>query len=87
LNCVDLIVPQAPRLWKNVAVKQKDIDVKFELGFVEAGGGKLVQITPSTAARRATYEIGTRRVTVTGGEEGPHPVTVTVRLGATTVVN
>jgi hypothetical protein len=86
-HVVDLIVPQAPRLLKNVVVKQKDMDVKFELGFVEAGGGKLVQITPSTAARRATYEIGTRRVTITGGEEGPHQTTVTVRLGATTVVN
>jgi len=41
----------------------------------------------SMPARRATYEIGTRRVTVTGGEEGPHQTTVTVRLGATTVVN
>jgi hypothetical protein len=86
-HTVDLVVAQAPRIYRNVTVKNKDVDVKFELGFVEAGGGKMVQITPSTAARRAVYEVGTRRVTVTSPEEGPHTVTVTVRLGATTVVN
>jgi len=86
-HVVELVVPQAPRIARQVTVKQKDIDVKFEVGYVEAGGGKLVQISQGVATKRATFEIGTRRVTVTGGEEGPHQVTVTVRPGTTTVVN
>ena len=84
---VDLVVAQAPRIAKSITVKQKDLDVKFEVGFVEAAGGRMVQISQGAAARRAAFETGTRRVTVTGGEEGPHQVTVTVRAGATSVVN
>jgi hypothetical protein len=84
---IDLIVAQAPRIMRTVAVKQKDVEVKFELGYVEASGGKLVQISQGAAARRATFETGTRRVMITGGEEGPHPATVIVRPGTTTIVN
>jgi hypothetical protein len=84
---VDLIVAQAPRIARTVAVKQKDLDVKFEVGYVEASGGKLVQISQGAAARRATFETGTRRVMITGGEDGPHPATVVVRPGTTTIVN
>jgi hypothetical protein len=86
-HLIELVAPQAPRITRTVTVKQKDVDVKFELGFVEANGGKLVQISPGVAARRATFEIGTRRVMVTGGEDGPHATTVTVRAGATSFVN
>jgi hypothetical protein len=84
---VDLVVAQAPRIAKSVTVKQKDLDVKFEVGYVEAAGGRMVQISQGAAARRATFETGTRRVMVTGGEDGPHQVTVTVRPGATSIVN
>jgi PEGA domain len=86
-HLVEIVVPQAPRIARNVLVKQKDLEVKFELGFVEASGNKLVQIGPGVAARRATFEIGTHRVTVTGGEDGPHQVNVTVRPGTTSAVN
>jgi len=86
-HLVDLVVAQAPRIARNVTVKQKDVEVKFELGYVEASGGKLVQIGQGAAARRATFETGTRRVMITGGEEGPHPATVVVRPGTTTIVN
>jgi hypothetical protein len=86
-HVVDLIVPQAPRIYRTVTVKQKDLEIKFEVGYVEAGGGKLVQIGQGAASRRATFEIGTRRVTVTGGDEAPHQATVVVRPGTTTVVN
>jgi hypothetical protein len=85
-HLVELITAQAPRITRNVTAK-KDADVKFDLGFVEAGAGKLVQFMPGSSAKRATFEIGTRRVTVTGGEDGPHQVTVVVRPGATSVVN
>jgi hypothetical protein len=86
-HVVELVVPQAPRITRTVVIKQKDLEVKFEVGYVEASGGKLVQIGQGAAARRATFEIGTRRITVTGGEEGPHQATVVVRPGTTTVVN
>ena len=86
-HLVDLVVAQAPRIARTVAVKQKDLEVKFELGYVEASGGKLVQIGQGAAARRATFETGTRRVMITGGEDGPHPATVVVRPGTTTIVN
>ncbi|TMQ02590.1 MAG: PEGA domain-containing protein [Deltaproteobacteria bacterium] len=88
-HVVEAIVAQAPRISRTVVAKPKDVEikVKFELGFVEASGNKLVQIAPGTSARRAAFEIGTRRVTVTGGEEGTHQATVVVRLGTTTYVN
>ena len=86
-HTIELIAAQAPRITRTITVKQKDQDVKFELGFVEAGAGKLVQIAPGSSAKRATFEIGLRRVTVIGGEDGTHQVTVVVRPGATSVVN
>lgn len=86
-HLVELVVPQAPRITRTVTVKQKDFDVTFSLGHVEGNNGKLVTITPGVAARRATFEVGTRRVQVTGNDDGPHFVTVTVRAGQTTVVN
>lgn len=86
-HVVEVIALQAPRITRTVNVKQRDLDIKFELGFVEAGAGKLVQISQGNSAKRATFEVGTRRVTVTGGEDGPHQVTVTVRSGATSLVN
>ena len=86
-HTVELVVAQAPRIQRTVTVKQKDLDVKFEVGYVEASGGKLVQISQGAAARRAAFETGSRRITVTGGDEGPHQITVVVKPGATTVVN
>jgi hypothetical protein len=86
-HLVDVVTAPAQRISRTINVKQKDMDVRFELGFVEAGAGKLVQIAQGTAVKRVTYEVGTRRVTVTGGEEGNHQVTVTVRPGTTSIVN
>jgi hypothetical protein len=86
-HLVELIAPGAPRISRTVTAKQKDVDVKFELGYVEAGPGKVVQIGPGQSIRRATFEIGARRVTITGGEDGPHQASVVVRAGATSVVN
>jgi len=86
-HTVELIVPQAPRIARTITAKQKDLEVKFELGFVEAGPGKLVQLGAGATARRAAFEIGPRRVTVTGGEDGAHQVGVVVRSGMTSVVN
>src|SRR4029453_17718888 len=62
-HVVELITTQAPRISRTYTVKQKDLDVKFELGYVEAGAGKMVQIAPGSSAKRATFEVGARRVT------------------------
>jgi hypothetical protein len=86
-HLVDVVTTPGQRISKTVNVKQKDMEVRFELGFVEAGAGKLVQVAQGSAAKRVTYEVGTRRVTVTGGEDGNHQVTVTVRPGTTSIVN
>lgn len=86
-HVVELIAPQAPRITRTVTAKQKDLDVKFELGYVEAGGNKLVQLGPGIATRRATFEVGARRVTVTGGDDGPHQISVVVKPGTVSSVN
>jgi hypothetical protein len=85
-HVVDVIVAQAPRINRTVVTK-KDVDVRFELGYVEASGNKVVQIGNGSAARRVTFETGPRRVTVSGGDEGPHQVNVVVRPAATAYVN
>jgi hypothetical protein len=86
-HLVELLAPQAPRITRTITAKQKDLEVKFELGYVEAGPGKMVQLGPGSATHRATFEIGPRRVTITGGEDGTHQAAVVVRTGMTSVVN
>jgi hypothetical protein len=86
-HMVELIVPQAPRITRTITARQKDLDVKFELGYVEASAGKRVQLAPGATTRRATFEVGPRRVTVTGGEDGTHQTNVVVRPGTTSLVN
>jgi len=85
-HLVELIASPAPRISRTVTVKQKDLDVKFDLGYVDAGNGKQLQLG-GALVRRAIFEVGTRRVTVTGGEEGPHQVSVNVRPGVSVTAN
>jgi hypothetical protein len=86
-HAVELIAAQASKIARTVTTKQKDLDVKFDLGFVETGAGKAVQVAPGVAARRAVFEAGPHRLTITGGDDGPHQVTVVVHAGATTTIN
>jgi len=86
-HLVELLVPgPAARISRTVTAKQKDVEVRFELGFIDAGAGKQLQVG-GAAVRRAAFEAGARRVTVSGGEDGPHQVTVVVKPGATTSAN
>src|SRR5581483_11670468 len=85
-HVVELFAPQAGKIARTVAVKQKDVDVKFDLGYVETSAGKLVQVAPGVAARRAVFEAGPHRLTITGGDDGPHQVTAVIHAGATTTV-
>jgi hypothetical protein len=86
-HLIELVAPDAPHITRTVTARQKDLDVKFELGYVEAAGTKVVQLAPGVTAKRATFEIGPHRVTVTGGEDGPHQASVVVKPGATALVN
>ncbi|HET7504312.1 MAG TPA: PEGA domain-containing protein [Kofleriaceae bacterium] len=86
-HLIELIAAQAPRITRTVVAKQKDLDVKFELGYVEASAGKLVQVAPGMATQRATFEVGAHRVTITGGDDGTHQASVVVRPGVTSVAN
>jgi hypothetical protein len=77
----------APRISRPVTIKQRDVEVRFELGYVEASSGRQLQLGNGTTVRRATFEAGTRRITVIGGEEGPRSQQITVKPSATVVVN
>ena len=59
-------------------------ETKVELGYVEAAAGKLLLLGGGPGVRRAAFEIGPRRLTVSDGE-GTKTVTVNVKLGATVV--
>ncbi len=85
-HTIELIAAQAPKITRTVTVKAKDTDVKFDLGYVEVGGGKMIQLAPGLATRRATFEAGQHRITVTG-EDGSHQTSVNVKPGATTTAN
>ena len=87
-HSVDLIPnAPAPRISRTFTVKQKDIEARFELGYVQAGAGKQVLLGNGVTVSRAVFEVGTRRVTVTGGEDGTHPTVVIVRPGGTAAAN
>jgi len=87
-HSVDLFpTAPAPRISRTFTVKQKDLEAKFELGYVQAGAGKQVLLGNGVTVSRAVFEAGTRRVTVTGGEDGTHPTVVIVRPGGTAAVN
>jgi hypothetical protein len=74
------------RAMRKVAIGAKPVAAKIEFGYVEAGPGKLLQIGGS-GSRRAAFEVGTRKVTVSGGDEPAHAVTVSVKAGATVIAN
>ena len=69
------------KLTHTVTMEGRDAIDKFELGFVEAGPGKL--LLPGKL-RRAVFEAGTHKVTVSG-EAGRHVTTVSVTPGATVI--
>jgi hypothetical protein len=75
--------PDKARLTRTVTMATRDAIERFELGFIEAGPGKL--LSPG-GVRKAVFEVGTRTVTVSD-KAGAHQVTVNVQSGATTLAN
>jgi hypothetical protein len=80
---VEYLGPDGARITRTVTMTSRDTTEKLELGFVEAGPGKV--LLPGKV-RRAVLEAGTRTVTVSGGA-GSHPTTVSVKSGATVIAN
>jgi hypothetical protein len=80
---VEYLGPDGAKLTRTVTMVARDAVEKFELGFIEAGPGKL--LWPG-GARKAVFEVGTHTVTVSD-PAGRHTATVSVRPGATVVAN
>ena len=81
-----------PKITRTVKVGEREQELKVEVGYVEAGKGKLLQLGPGPGVRRAALEVGARKVTVIAAEPGeppPPPKTVTVQIkpGATVTAN
>jgi hypothetical protein len=84
---VELSPAGGPRIARTVKLGGKDAEVKVELGFVEVGPGRLVVLPGGGGGgvRRAAFEPGPRRVTISDGASS-RTVAVTVRAGATLTV-
>nr|MBA3538810.1 hypothetical protein [Deltaproteobacteria bacterium] len=68
------------------SVIAKDTTHTFEFGFVQATPPKLLQLGAGPGVARAAFEVGPHRVTVLD-EDGSHPVSVVVKVGATVTAN
>ncbi|HEU0034412.1 MAG TPA: PEGA domain-containing protein [Kofleriaceae bacterium] len=79
---VELVIPGLAKIVKTVNVAAP-VELKLELGFVEAASGKQLQLG-GVAMQRAALEVGPHRITITD-EAGPRQVTVIVKPGATVV--
>ncbi|HUS32476.1 MAG TPA: PEGA domain-containing protein [Kofleriaceae bacterium] len=78
-------VTQGGRATHSIAVKGKPMTDKFELGYVDAGEGKMLQVA-GQKVKRAVLEVGPRSVTVLD-EAGSHQVQVRVKAGTPVVAN
>jgi hypothetical protein len=81
---LDVAVPAGPRIARLVKLGTRDVDVKIEVGFVDAGPGRVV-VLPSGGVRRAAFPVGPRRVVISDGRTA-RTVPVQVRAGATALV-
>jgi len=84
---VELVATAGGRFTKKVAIAARPQDIAFELGIVEAGPGKLLQLGDGPGVQRVVLEAGTRQVTVADEGGATHTATVNVKAGATVVAN
>ena len=85
-----MVTPQnavAARVVRKVVVGTKPHAENVDFGFIEAAPTKLLQLGGPSGVRRAVFEIGTRKINVSGPDEPSHPVTVNVKAGTTVVAN
>ncbi|MBL0220839.1 MAG: PEGA domain-containing protein [Myxococcales bacterium] len=75
------------RAIRKVVIAGKPHAETVDFGYVEAAPNKLLQLGGGAGVRRAAFEVGARKVTVGGGDEPAHAVTVTVKAGATVIAN
>ncbi len=78
------------RVTRKTRVASAPVEEKLELGFVDAPPNKLLKLPGGGTAPRAAFEVGPRRVTVTGtptSEGEDRAVSVVVKAGATVVAN
>lgn len=78
------VVVQGPRIARRVKMGPRPAELKIELGHVDAGPRRLV-VLPGGGVRRAAFEPGPRRITISDGAAA-RPVQVNVRANATIVV-
>ncbi|HSK02706.1 MAG TPA: PEGA domain-containing protein [Kofleriaceae bacterium] len=81
---IEVNVPQGPRIARSVKMGPKELELFIELGYVDAGPRRLV-VLPGGGVRRAAFEPGPRRVTVSDGDT-TRIVMVNVRANATVPV-
>lgn len=89
---IEAFTGAGPKITRTVTVKQRDIDMKFDLGWVVAGNSRLIQVTPSsTPMKKIVFEPGNHRVTVIpatpAADDPPRTVNVVIRAGSELVVN
>jgi hypothetical protein len=78
---VQVTLPEGPPITRTVRIGTKDVELDLELGFVDAGPRRTI-VLPGGGVRRAAFEPGPRRITVSDGETS-RQVVVTVRANAT----
>jgi hypothetical protein len=80
------VVAAGVKLARQIKVGTATVTEKLELGTVEAGAGKQLQIGGQNV-RRLVLEAGTRTVTVVDEAEGARQVQVRVKAGGTVIAN
>jgi hypothetical protein len=83
---LELAIPTAGKITKKLEVGAEPLELKVELGYVEAAPGKQLLIG-GAPARRAAFEVGPRKLIVLEEGGATHTATVNVRAGATVVAN
>ena len=75
----------AGRALHQLTVGETDVTEHFELGWVEAGAGKQIEVAGKTV-HKAVYEVGPHAVTVVD-DAGTHQAQVKVKASATVIAN
>jgi hypothetical protein len=78
---VEVAVTAGARIARTVKLGARPVELKLELGYVDAGPRRMV-VLPTGEVRRAAFEAGPRRVTISDGETSK-TVLVKVRANAT----